>query len=103
MPSKAKPSDARHSLPAISAPATRALTGAGYRCLKQLAAISEGELLALHGVGPKAIRILREALAAQGMTFASARPSKALTTRKPAAAPTRATGATRRGRSARPR
>ena len=69
MPSKPKPSDARHSLPAISAPATRALTGAGYRCLEQLAAISEGELLALHGVGPKAVVVLRQALAERGLAF----------------------------------
>lgn len=106
MPSRRKPSDANHTLPAIGAPATRALTGAGYRHLEQLAAISEGELLALHGVGPKAIRILREALAACGMTFASERPSKSLATgkpRKPTTAPTRATGAASRGRSARPR
>lgn len=54
---------------AIAQPATRALTGAGYTKLEQLAEASEADLLALHGVGPKAIRILREELAAKGLTF----------------------------------
>lgn len=59
------------ALPAISAPATRALLGAGYTRLAQLTKVTEEELLALHGVGPKAIRILREALAEEGKRFAS--------------------------------
>ncbi|HMQ35820.1 MAG TPA: hypothetical protein PKD53_34265 [Chloroflexaceae bacterium] len=42
----------------------------GYTQLAQLTAVSEAELLRLHGVGPKAIRLLREALAAQGLAFA---------------------------------
>lgn len=58
------------ALPAIGAPATRALIAAGYTRLAQLTRVTEGELLALHGVGPKAIRILREALAADGKAFA---------------------------------
>lgn len=61
------------ALPAIGAPATRALLGAGYARLAQLTKVTEDELLALHGVGPKAIRILREALAAEGKGFASAK------------------------------
>lgn len=48
---------------AIGAPATRALTGAGITTLAQVAALTDAELLALHGVGPRAVRILREALA----------------------------------------
>ncbi|MCU1641865.1 MAG: hypothetical protein JWN03_2140 [Nocardia sp.] len=51
----------------IGAPATRALTAAGYHQLEQLAGVSADGLLALHGVGPKAIRLLREALAAEGL------------------------------------
>ena len=54
-------------LPAgIGAPARRALAGAGYTRLDQLAGASEAELLRLHGMGPKAMRVLREALAARG-------------------------------------
>jgi hypothetical protein len=43
---------------------------AGYTSLEQIAAASEGDLLALHGFGPKAIPLLREALAARGLSFA---------------------------------
>jgi predicted Fe-Mo cluster-binding NifX family protein len=45
---------------AVGRPATRAFEGAGYRTLEALVDSSEKELLALHGVGPRAIRILRE-------------------------------------------
>jgi hypothetical protein len=50
---------------AIGRPATRALLNAGITTLDQVAGLSDAELSALHGVGPKAIRILREALAAR--------------------------------------
>ena len=59
----------------IGNPATNALVAAGYTRLAQLAKVSEAELLALHGVGPKAIRMLREVLAERGLSFA-AKPSK---------------------------
>jgi NAD-dependent DNA ligase len=64
-----KPSQA-HDFPKIGAPATGALIHAGYTRLEQLTKFSEKELLALHGVGPKAVRILREALAEKGLAFA---------------------------------
>lgn len=54
----------------IGRPATNALVHAGYRRLDELTALREAEVLALHGVGPKAVRVLREALAARGLTFA---------------------------------
>ena len=57
-------------LPKIGQPATRALAHIGYVRLDQVATMSEREKLALHGVGPKAVRILREALAERGMAFA---------------------------------
>ena len=57
----------RRPLPGgIGAPATRALTAAGYQTLEALIGVSEKKLLALHGVGPKAIRVLREKLAESG-------------------------------------
>ncbi len=46
----------------IGRPATRALAGAGITTLDDVAVRSEQELLALHGVGPKAVRILFEAV-----------------------------------------
>jgi hypothetical protein len=55
---------------AIGGPARRALALAGYTRLEQLAGASEQELLALHGVGPKAVQLLREELAARGLGFA---------------------------------
>jgi len=54
---------------AIGRPATRALHRQGVFRLDQVAGWSEQDLLALHGVGPKAIRLLREALAEQGMSL----------------------------------
>ena len=54
----------------IAKPATRALAGAGITRLAQLANISEAKLAQLHGVGPKAIGIIRDALKKQGMSFA---------------------------------
>ena len=53
----------------IGAPATRALTGAGYAELRQLANVPAAELRKLHGVGPKALRLLQEALEEQGMSL----------------------------------
>ena len=61
----------RFDFPAgLAQPAIRALTGAGYTRLDQLAAVSEADLLKLHGMGPKAIGILRAALKAKGLAFA---------------------------------
>jgi hypothetical protein len=57
-------------LPAgIGRPATRALLGAGLRTLDQVALRTERELLALHGVGPKAVRVLAEALRERGLAL----------------------------------
>lgn len=50
----------------IGRPATAALTQAGVTSLAQVADHSQAELLALHGVGPKAIRILAETLGERG-------------------------------------
>lgn len=54
-------------LPKVSAPAARALTSAGYIQLRQLANVPRSELSRLHGMGPKALRIIEEALAAHGL------------------------------------
>jgi len=53
----------------IGAPATRALTAAGYTALSQLASVPAAELARLHGVGPKALRLLQEALQERGMSL----------------------------------
>jgi hypothetical protein len=48
----------------------RALQAAGYTRLGQLAAVTEADLRKLHGVGPKAIVLIRDALAAPGHSLA---------------------------------
>ena len=64
-------SEKDHELPAnIGRPATRAFLEAGYVRLEQLNGVRTADLLKLHGVGPKAIRLLREALAEHGLAFA---------------------------------
>ncbi|MGI5521075.1 helix-hairpin-helix domain-containing protein [Micromonospora sp. CA-259024] len=50
------------TLPKIGAPATRALHGAGYTTLRQLAGVPRSDLAKLHGMGPKALGILQAAL-----------------------------------------
>lgn len=66
-----KPTKLENELPKIGAPATRALNGAGYFRLEQLDGVRESELAKLHGVGPRALRILKEALKEKGLAFAS--------------------------------
>jgi hypothetical protein len=54
-------------LPKISAPAARALESIGVTTLEQAAEHTQQELLALHGFGPRGIKILSEALTARGL------------------------------------
>ena len=54
-------------LPKIGAPATRALNSAGYTSLRQLGGVPRAELAKLHGMGPKALRIIEDNLARQGL------------------------------------
>jgi hypothetical protein len=66
---KIEPSE--HDFPkGMSQPALRALFGAGYTRLDQLASVNEADLRKLHGMGPKAMDLLRRALNAQGKSFA---------------------------------
>ena len=53
----------------LAAPAQRALAAAGITRLEQLASFSEAELLKLHGMGPKALALLRQTLAAKGLSY----------------------------------
>jgi DNA-directed RNA polymerase alpha subunit len=56
---------------AIGRPARGALTEAGYTRLEELARVREADLLRLHGVGPKAVRTLREIMSERGLAFRS--------------------------------
>ena len=49
----------------IGKPALRALASAGLDRLDQMTRVTESDLLALHGMGPKAIGIIKAALRAQ--------------------------------------
>ena len=51
--------------------ARRELALNGYTHYEQLTKVTSAELLAIHGVGPKAVRILEEELTARGLSFAS--------------------------------
>ena len=73
------PTDATHPNRAafpggLSGPALRALDSAGIRSLHDLEAWTEHELGRLHGMGPKGIRLLREALTASGRSFRHPQP-----------------------------
>jgi len=53
----------------LAKPAQRALAGAGYARLEQFTKVSEAEILKLHGMGPKALDLIRRALATKGLSF----------------------------------
>lgn len=58
--------DVDDRLPKIGAPATRALADIGVTTLSQVVDLRPAELQALHGFGPRALGLLRNALAARG-------------------------------------
>jgi predicted flap endonuclease-1-like 5' DNA nuclease len=53
----------------IGKTAARELAANGIISLEKVSTYTTKELLAIHGVGPKAIRILGEALASKGLEF----------------------------------
>jgi len=76
---KSTPASQSHDLPrGIGAPATRALAAVGITRLEQLTSFSEAELLKLHGMGPKAIRLLREALSECRLKFSAPANSRSV-------------------------
>jgi len=50
--------------------AKRALAANGFTRYAHLTATTAHDLLAIHGIGPRAVRILADELTARGMTFA---------------------------------
>ena len=68
-----QPAELTNDLPArIGNPARNTLAIAGITRLDQLTDKTGAEILALHGMGPKALGILRNALAASGQSFKDA-------------------------------
>jgi hypothetical protein len=55
--------------PNLGQAARRALGAAGYARLDQLAEVTDAELLALHGMGPKALARLRQVIAGRREAF----------------------------------
>jgi hypothetical protein len=53
----------------IGRPATQALVSAGILTLAQVAERSAAELLEMHGIGPKAVRLLSEALSSKDLSL----------------------------------
>ena len=58
-----------NDLPKLGQPALRALAEAGITHLEQLTGYGESEIRQLHGIGPNALKALREALTARGLSF----------------------------------
>lgn len=59
-----------NDLPKLSQPAHSALAEAGLTSLEEISRWRAKDVLALHGMGQKGIRELREALQAKGLAFA---------------------------------
>jgi DNA-directed RNA polymerase alpha subunit len=53
----------------LSNPARHALAAAGITRLEQIAQVSEVELFKLHGMGPKGVQTIRQALREKGLAF----------------------------------
>lgn len=54
----------------VAQPAVRALASVGVTRLDQLTQFTESQLMELHGMGPKALGLLKDALHAQGKSLA---------------------------------
>jgi predicted Fe-Mo cluster-binding NifX family protein len=68
MPAK-MPAEAS-DLPKLAAPAMRALSGAGLASLAKLSHATEAKVIALHGMGPNAMKTIKAAMKAKGLQFA---------------------------------
>ena len=64
-------SSSENDLPKLSAPAHRALASVGITRLEQFTNFTEKDIKNLHGIGPKVMKELHEALAQRGLAFAS--------------------------------
>ncbi|AOV06465.1 hypothetical protein [Sporosarcina ureilytica] len=56
-------------LPKLAKPALRALAGAGISKLDDLAKYREEEVMELHGMGPKAMAVLQQAMEENSVPF----------------------------------
>lgn len=71
MPSRTKEQPESAFPKGIGKPALRALDSVGISRLDQVTRLTESQLLALHGMGPKAVGIIKAALGVQGKFLAA--------------------------------
>lgn len=62
-----KPKDGILSL--VAAPARRALQSAGIESLRDISKFTEGEIIRLHGMGPRAIEVIQEEMKQVNLNF----------------------------------
>ena len=60
----------------IGRPATNALEAMNIKTLEDLQRVTEDELATLHGIGPKAMRILKDYLHEHTMSYATTRDTE---------------------------
>jgi DNA-directed RNA polymerase alpha subunit len=58
-----------HPFDILAKPAQRALANAGIKTLQQLSAVTEAELMQLHGVGKNALQTLKNMMADSNLSF----------------------------------
>ncbi|HQZ21096.1 MAG TPA: hypothetical protein PLW39_02390 [Thermoflexales bacterium] len=71
-----KTNSSSSDLPKLAAPAQRALASAGIANLQDLRKFTEAEIANLHGIGPNALKALKEAMAKNGLEFKKPAPKK---------------------------
>ena len=55
--------------PKLSQPAQRALANAGIKTMEDLAQLTEKQFAGLHGIGPGSVKVIKEAMKVQGLSF----------------------------------
>lgn len=55
----------------FAAPAQRALKAAGFTSLEKISTAREAEIKALHGIGPSAVKTLKQLLSKHDLSFSS--------------------------------
>lgn len=58
-----------HPFDKLAKPAQRALANAGIKTLQQLSALTEAELMQLHGIGKNALQTLKNMMADSNLSF----------------------------------
>lgn len=59
----------RIPLEKLAGPARRAIENAGFNSLEDIATASEREINALHGMAPSGVKVLRQILSDNGLSF----------------------------------